>query len=95
MALERVQIILDSSQRRVLAARAKQTGRSISELVREAVDLWMASDKETKLVRAQALENAAHLRERIASYNTQGHIPDAVEILEQVRGERTDDLHRH
>ena len=89
MTNERVQIILDSSQRRILAARAKQTGRSMSDLVREALDLWMMSEKETKTIRAQALESAGQLRQRI-----KGHLPDAVEVLDQVRGERTDDLNR-
>jgi plasmid stability protein len=92
MNSERVQVILDSSQRRALAIRAKQTGRSISDLVREALDLWMASDKETKHIRAIALESAAQLRKRIAIHNFNRPIPDAVEILDQVRNERTDDI---
>jgi hypothetical protein len=88
MTRERVQIILESGQRRILAARAKQTGRSISDLVREALDVWLASDKETRLVRAQALEDAARLRNRIASHNPKRPIPDAVEILAQARNHR-------
>ncbi len=93
MTSERVHVILDSSQRRVLAIRAKQTGRSISDLVREALDLWMSSDNETKQIRAKALESAAQLRKRIASHNLNRPIPDAVEILDQVRNERTDDIY--
>jgi hypothetical protein len=38
MAKHRTQLYLDEEQRRVLEERARQTGKSMGELIREAVD---------------------------------------------------------
>ena len=92
MTTERVQILLEASQRRALANRAKQTGRSISELVREAVNVWMGSEKETQAARARALESAAQLRQRLSRKRGELSLPDAAQILSQVRDERLNDL---
>ena len=94
MPSERVQILLKPDQRRALAIRARATGRSVSDLVREAVDSWMGSEKETRFIRALALENAAQLRQQIAARRGNSPLVDAVQVLDQVRSERTDDLNR-
>ena len=63
----RAQILLEPEQHRALAELAKREGRSISDLVRESVQVYLAErDRETQRERRmRALDALTEMRERI------------------------------
>ena len=63
----RAQILLEPEQHRTLAELAKREGRSISDLVRESVQVYLAErDRETQRERRmRALDALTEMRERI------------------------------
>jgi hypothetical protein len=63
----RAQILLEPEQHRTLAELAEREGRSISDLVRESVQLYLAErDREARRERRmEALDALTELRERI------------------------------
>jgi len=90
--LQRVNLLLERRQREALERIARQNGRSISDLVREYFTLGMESEKRRQQERDQALENARVLKQRILERRAGKPIADAVEIISQMREERTNEL---
>ena len=92
MTHERVQILLEPSQRAALARRARQTGRSVSDLVRTYVTMGLNEENGLRAERAQALENARALKQRILKRRGGKPVTDSVEVLGQIREERMYEL---
>jgi len=88
----RAQILLEPEQHRTLAVLAKREGRSISDLVRESVQLYLAKrDQETKREREQrALDTLAEIRDRIQARHG---ILD-IDLVGEARDERDRDNER-
>lgn len=69
MAQVRVQVMLEPIQHEALKAYSLAEGRSVSELIREAVDsLLDARERNQSAEEARAVEAARRLRERQAVY---------------------------
>lgn len=91
MQHERVQILLEPGQRLALALRAKQTGRSISDLVREFVQKGLeATDSKQDVIETIR----AHRKEMLARRGGKPIEQDPADILNQMREERDDELSR-
>jgi hypothetical protein len=88
----RAQILLEPEQHRTLSEIAEREGRSISDLVRESVQVYLAErDRETQQEREmQALQALAEIRERIRAR----HGVLSVDIVAEVRKERDLDTER-
>ena len=82
----RAQILLEPEQQKSLAALAEERGRSISDLVRQAVQEFL--DAETQVARRgrqeAAFEGLARLREQIRSR----HGVLGVDLVRETREER-------
>jgi len=74
----RTQILLSPDQLRALKIRAARQGRSMADLVREGVDLLLASDEREQLKR-RSLEAAGRFRSGITDMGTAHdvHLDDA------------------
>lgn len=90
MGLLRAQILLEEDQQRRLAHRAYETGRSMSELVREAVSEYLSRESETEAVRRSlvTLQRLEAIRQQVMLQN--GALPD--EFLDEMRTERDQEL---
>jgi len=88
----RAQILLEPEQHEALAEVARRENRSISDLMREIVDAWLAAqDRETQRQRElQALEELTQLRLKIQ----EKHGVYAGDLMEEVRAERNADTER-
>lgn len=77
--MKRTQIYLDDEQDRRLAARAGASGRTKSDLIREAIDAYLdgAPSKEVRLARFRAAAEAAS---GVAPY-----LPDGKTYVEALR----------
>ena len=86
MALHRAQILLEENQHRELERLAHNTGRSMSELVREIMSEYLARASEEEAVRQSlaALDKLATLRQRIEQEH--GRLPAS--LLDELREER-------
>jgi len=88
MTHERVQILLEPSQRAALARRARQTGRSVSDLVREYVQKGL----ETRPGEPDMLENIrAHRQQMLDRRGGKPISLDPLEVIREIREERTDE----
>jgi predicted DNA-binding protein len=67
MALVLTQVYLDSQQKKALAARARKTGRTTSDLVREAVDALLlgVSTEELKQLDAATKRAEADINDMV------------------------------
>jgi hypothetical protein len=90
--LYRAQLLLEREQHQALAEIAKEEGRSISEVVREALGPFLAErSKEARKRKAkQALEELTALRKQIEA--KRGVLPG--DFIEQMREERDEELWR-
>ena len=86
MALHRAQILLDENQHRELERLARDSGRSMSELVRTIMDDYLTRTSEEESLRRSliALDGLAELRKRIEG--THGRQPAS--LLDELREER-------
>jgi metal-responsive CopG/Arc/MetJ family transcriptional regulator len=86
MALYRAQILLEETQHDELERLARDSGRSMSELVREVVADYLAraSDEESAQRSLAAVDELAQLRQRIQ----QKHGCLAASLLDELRDER-------
>ena len=95
MAKYRAQILLEPDQHKKLAEIAGQTGRSVSDVVREAVAEYVVEQaRETE--RERRLKAFEKIREhRAAILRDRGGEPielDTVELVHQMREERDNEL---
>lgn len=90
--LQRVNLMLERRQRETLELIARKKGRSVSDLVREYVTQGIENENTPQQERLEALENARALTERVLKRRSGKPLSDAVEIMEQMREERGDEL---
>jgi hypothetical protein len=90
--LQRVNLMLERRQREALERIARKKGRSVSDLVREYVTQGIESENTAQQERLEALENARALTTRILKRRGGAPLSDAIEIIDQVRKERDDEL---
>ena len=90
--LQRVNLMLEHSQREALERIARKKGRSVSDLVREYVTQGLEKENNPWQERQGALENARALTKRVLKRRGGKPISDAVEVMEQMREERGDEL---
>jgi len=90
--LQRVNLMLERRQREELERIARKKGRSVSDLVREYVTQGIENEHIPQQERLEALENARTLTKRVLERREGKSISDAVEVVEQMREERGDEL---
>ncbi len=83
--MHRTQILLDPEQHRILAEVASQNDRSLSDLVREIIQQWIAArDRDTqRLHELQAINELSQLRRKVKekSGHHSGDSPIKKEII--------------
>ncbi len=89
--LQRVNLLLERRQREALERTAIRKGRSVSDLVREYIALGMETEGIQQQERVRALENARALKQRILERRGGKPPVDAVEVINQMREERTNE----
>ena len=89
MTMQRVQMLLEPEQRKKLEKLARQQGKSIAEVTRQAIDIGLEklSVDERREQMLAALEAARKLRESMPMLDV-----DIVADLHQMREERDDAL---
>ena len=89
MAMQRVQMLLESGQRKKLADLAKAQGKSIAEITRLAIDagLEKLAQNEQQMCMSAALKAAQQLRDSMPALTI-----DVAADLHQMREERDHDL---
>jgi ribosomal protein L16/L10AE len=90
--LQRVNLMLERRQREALERLSRQKGRSISDLVRSYVTAGLNEENGPQAARAQALENARALKQRILKRRGGKPVTDSVEVLDQLHEERAHEL---
>jgi hypothetical protein len=90
--LQRVNLLLERRQREELERLARQKGRSVSDLVRTYVTMGLSEENSPRAERMQALENARALKQRILKRRSGKPITDVVEVVNQIREERLNEL---
>ncbi|MBU2611963.1 MAG: hypothetical protein KJ606_13620 [Chloroflexi bacterium] len=90
--LQRVNLLLERRQREALERLARQKGRSVSALVRTYVTMGLGEENSPRAERMQALENARALKQRILERRGGKPVTDSVEIIQQIREERMNEL---
>lgn len=90
--LQRVNLMLERRQREALERIARKKGRSVSDLVREYVTQGIESENTPQQERLEALDNARVLTKRVLKRRSGKPVSDAVEIINQIREERGDEL---
>jgi hypothetical protein len=90
--LQRVNLMLERRQREALERIARKKGRSVSDLVREYVTQGIENENTSRQERLEALENARALTKRILKRRGGKPLSDSVEIIDQMREERDDEL---
>ena len=90
MTLHRAQILLEANQHSQLLTRAVDSGRSMSDLVREAVDAYLEQATETEALRRSlaSIDELSELRRTIQKQR--GMLEMA--LLDQLREERDADM---
>ena len=93
MTLLQSQILLEAEQHRQLERRARESGRSISELVRESVDEYLArrSGEEALARTFAALDALSALRGEIRCERGELAATALADLMDEVRGERDRD----
>lgn len=88
----RAQILLEPEQHRTLSELAEREGRSISDLVRESVQVYLVErERETKRKQEQeALDTLAEIRERVQAR----HGVVDIDLVAEGRDERDRDNER-
>lgn len=96
MAMQRVQMLLEPKQRRMLAELAKTRGKSIAEITRQAIDVGLAqlAQDNPQARMLAALEAARQLRQSMRDRNGHALGTDVVEEIRQMREERDEELYR-
>ncbi len=90
--LQRVNLMLERRQREALERIARKKGRSVSDLVREYVTQGIENENTPQQERLEALENARALTKRVLKRRGGKPVSDAVEIINQMREERDNEL---
>lgn len=90
--LQRVNLLLERRQREALEKLAQQKNRSVSDLVREYITAGLREDNSQQRERQLALENARALKARVLKRRKGKPVTDAVNVLEQLREERANEL---
>ena len=90
MTLYRAQILLDVNQHSRLQSRAVDSGRSMSDLVREAVDAYLEQATETEALR-RSLASIDELSDLRRTIQKQGGMLETT-LLDQLREERDADI---
>ena len=94
--MHRTQILLDPEQHQALSELARQEGRSVSDLVREFVQVQLEQrerdDARRRRRQLAALEQIRTQREAIAARLGSSKLPDPAEIIRQLREERDDEF---
>jgi hypothetical protein len=94
--MHRTQILLDPKQHRALSDLARQEGRSVSEIVREFVQVQLEQRQQDDAARQQrqltALEQIRAQRREIAARLGATELPAPEELIHQLREERDADL---
>ncbi len=90
--LQRVNLMLERRQREALERIARKKGRSVSDLVREYVRQGIQNENTPQQERQEALENARALTKRVLDRRGGKPVSDAVEVIDQMREERGDEL---
>lgn len=85
--MQRTQIYLDDAQTSVLDDRARRAGRTRSDIIREAIDRYLAEDARTEA------ETVAWQKEAImAAFGTEPDIAESVEELRRAGRRRQQEL---
>jgi plasmid stability protein len=90
--LQRVNLMLERRQREALERIARKKGRSVSDLVREYVTQGIENENTPQQERLEALENARALTKRVLKRRGGKPVSEAVEIINQMREERDNEL---
>lgn len=90
--LQRVNLMLERRQREELERIARKKGRSVSDLVREYVTQGIENENIPQQERLEALEHARALTERVLKRRDGKPVSDAVNVINQMREERGDEL---
>ena len=102
--LQRTQILLEPEQHRALSDLARVEGRSLSDLVREFVQVQLAQRAQEQSARRQrqltGLEQIrAHHQAILARRGEMPNLPEPADVIDQMREERdaelTDLANRH
>ncbi len=93
--MHRAQILLEPEQHQELAEIARESGTSISEIVRRAVRRWLDERSEEGALRQrlEALEQVrSHRAEILRRRDGKALEIDLAEMIEQMREQRDDEL---
>ncbi len=91
--LERMQILLERNQRQRLAKLASAQKRSLSNLIREAVDRYLEQDELRRAHAKRAIEQLRTVRNSLLqSRRGQPMEIDVAGLIHQMREERADEL---
>jgi len=90
--LQRVNLMLERRQREELERIARKKGRSVSDLVREYVTQDIENENTPQQERLEALESARALTKKVLKRRGGKPVSDAVEMIDQIREERGDEL---
>lgn len=94
--MHRTQILLDPEQHRALSDLARQEGRSVSDLVREFVQVQLDQrDRASAMQQTRqlaALDRMDTHRQAIAKRIGAERLPDPAELIDQLRDERDAEL---
>lgn len=78
--VKRTQIHVDEKQDELLAERAAEQGRTKSDLIREALDLYLAGPADTKAARLQRFRDAV-----TAAAGSAPYLPSGAEYVRELR----------
>ncbi len=91
--LERMQIMIARQQRRQLMQLAQATNRSISALIRAAIDHYLEQEQTTQTQARSVLQRMKQTRESLLHARNGKPIElDIVEVVHQMRERREDEL---
>ncbi len=81
--MKRTQVYLKESQKKELGLLAEQMGKSLAELVREAVDMYIVGNRKSM---DESILQTSGL------WQSRDDIPDSVEYVNSLRGEMNNHL---
>jgi metal-responsive CopG/Arc/MetJ family transcriptional regulator len=76
--MKRTQVYLQESQKKELGLLAEQKGKSLAELVREAVDMYIADNRKSA---------DKYILQTSGLWKSKDDIPDSVEYINELRNE--------